>query len=113
VSNVVEPDVLVYCDRSRLQTWGARGAPDLAVEVLSPSTHVKDLREKYDLYERMGVREYWVIDPTAESIHRFVRGENGRYGPAELRDPIFRKGPIESTVLEGFSFDPAEIFAAD
>jgi len=113
VSNVVEPDILVYCDTSRLKHYGARGAPDLVVEILSPSTHVKDLREKYDLYERMGVREYWVIDPAGESIDRFVRGDTGRFGKGELREPLFKKGPIRSTVLEGLVFDPEEIFAAE
>jgi Uma2 family endonuclease len=113
VSNVVEPDILVYCDTARLRTYGARGAPDLVVEILSPSTHIKDLREKYDLYQRMGVREYWVIDPAGESIDRFVRGENGLFGPPELRDQFFKKGPISSTVLEGFAFDPEELFTAD
>ncbi|MDP3176282.1 MAG: Uma2 family endonuclease [Spirochaetaceae bacterium] len=113
VSNVVEPDILVYCDRSRLKQFGARGAPDLVVEILSPSTHVKDLREKYDLYERMGVREYWVVDPAGESIDRFVRGDAGRFGKGELREPLFKKEPIRSTVLEGLVFDPQEIFAAE
>ena len=113
VSNVVEPDVVVFCDLVRLKAYGARGAPDLAVEVLSPSTHIKDLREKFDLYQRMGVREYWVIDPAGESIDRFVRGDDGRFGAPELRDPVFKKGIIPSMVLEGFAFDPAELFAAD
>jgi Uma2 family endonuclease len=113
VSNVVEPDIVVFCDRTKLKKYGARGAPYLAVEVLSPSTHVKDLREKFDLYQRMGVREYWIIDPAGEWLNRFVRGEDGRFGPAELRYPLFKKGPIASMVLEGFSVDPAEIFAEE
>ena len=113
VSNVVEPDLVVYCGEGRLKEYGARGAPDLAIEILSPSTQVKDLREKFDLFERMGVREYWVIDPPGESINRFVRGQDGRFGRAELREPFFRKDPIASTVLEGFSIDPVELFAAE
>lgn len=113
VSNVVEPDVVVFCDTAKLRDYGARGAPDLAVEVLSPSTHVKDLREKFDLYERMGVREYWIIDPAGQSIHLFVRSEDGHYGRAELREPRFRKEAIASTVLAGFSLDPGEVFGAE
>jgi Uma2 family endonuclease len=113
ISNVVEPDVVVFCDTSRLKTYGARGAPDIAVEVLSPSTHVKDFREKFDLYQRMGVREYWLIDPAGASIDRFVRGEDGRFGPAVLRDPVFKKGPLASMILEGFEIDPAELFAEE
>jgi Uma2 family endonuclease len=111
IANVVEPDLVVYCDRRRLTDYGARGAPDIAGEVLSPSTHVKDFREKFDLYERMGVREYWIVDPAGKSIHRFERRENGLFGTPELREPIFRKGPIASAVLDGFMIQPEELFA--
>lgn len=113
VSNVVEPDIAVFCDLAKLTKYGARGAPDLVVEVLSPSTHLKDLREKFDLYERMGVREYWIVDPAGEWINRFVRGAAGRFGEAELRDPLFNRGPLASEILAGFSIDPAEIFTAE
>ncbi|MGO8695853.1 MAG: Uma2 family endonuclease [Rectinemataceae bacterium] len=113
ISNVVEPDIVVYCDDAKLTKSGGRGAPDLIFEILSPSTHMKDIREKFDLYERMGVREYWVIDPSGEWLSRFVRGADGRYGEAESRDPLFLKGPVDSLILEGFSVDPADIFAAE
>jgi Uma2 family endonuclease len=113
VSNVVEPDLAVFCDPSKLTTAGARGAPDLAIEVLSPSNTVLALRQKFDLYERMGVREYWIVDPAGEWINRFDRGSGGRFGEPEARDPLFKKGPIPSKVLEGFSIDPTELFAAE
>jgi len=113
VSNVVEPDIVVQCDETKLTKSGGRGAPDLIFEILSPSTHMKDLREKFDLYERMGVREYWVIDPQGEWLNRFVRAQDGRYGEAESRDLSFAKGPISSLVLDGFSIDPSEIFSAE
>jgi Uma2 family endonuclease len=74
---------------------------------------MKDLREKFDLYERMGVREYWVIDPSGEWLSRFARAQNGRYGEAESRDSSFTKGPISSLILEGFSIDPSDIFSAE
>ncbi len=56
VATVVQPDIAVFCDRSKLTERGARGAPDLVVEILSPSTSRKDLREKFDRYQRAGVR---------------------------------------------------------
>jgi Uma2 family endonuclease len=113
VSNVVEPDLVVYCDHSKLTRSGARGAPDLAIEVISPSNTMRSFREKFDLYERSGLREYWIVDPAGEWINRFDLGEDGRFGKPELRDPLFKKGPIASTALEGFSIDPAELFAAE
>ncbi len=112
-TNIVEPDLVVFCDRGKLTGAGARGAPDLAVEILSPSNTQRTFREKFDLYQRMGVREYWIVEPAGEWVNRFDLGEDGRYGPAEIRDPIFKKGPIASLVLPGFSIDPAEIFAAE
>jgi len=62
-NDVVQPDVLVVCDPAKITEKNIQGAPDLVVEVLSPGTALKDMREKKALYERSGVREYVVIDP--------------------------------------------------
>lgn len=113
VSNVVQPDVLVFCDRGKLTKAGARGAPDIAFEILSPTTTKKDLREKFDLYERMGVREYWVVEPEGLWLNRFDRGADGRFADPEVRDQIKRRGPVPSLVLEGFAIDPEDLFAAE
>ncbi len=111
VASVVQPDIVVYCDRSKLHERGARGAPDLAIEVLSPSTSRKDLNEKFRLYEKHGVREYWVVDPGNRAIHVWQPGADGRYGEGELRDLLYDASPIESRVLNGFSVDPSALFA--
>ena len=58
---VVQPDICVVCDHTKLDDAGCKGAPDLIVEILSPSTASKDLNEKYQLYEEHGVKEYWVV----------------------------------------------------
>jgi Uma2 family endonuclease len=113
VTNVVQPDVVVFCDKDKLTKAGARGAPDVAFEVLSPSTTKKDLREKFDLFQRMGVREYWLIDPAGSWINRLNRGDNGLFGEPEVRDPVRIKGKIPSLVLEGFAIDPEDLFAAE
>ncbi len=110
VDTVVQPDIVVYCDRSRLTKAGARGAPDLAVEVLSPSTSKKDQREKFDLYQRHGVREYWVLDPAGAWLCVYRLKPSGEYDEGELRDPLREYGPIASTVLEGFVVAPPELF---
>ena len=77
------------------------------VEVLSPSTQRKDLREKFDLYQRAGVREYWVIDPRGEWVQQYIRGENGLFGTEKLFDG---KGTVHSSVMEGFSFEVADLW---
>jgi Uma2 family endonuclease len=109
VDTVVQPDLVVFCDRSRITDKGSRGAPDVAVEILSPSTSKKDLNEKFRLYERSGVREYWVVDPGNRSILVYRRND-GRFDQGELREPVLDFGPIASEVLVGLSIDPEDLF---
>jgi Uma2 family endonuclease len=110
VDTVVQPDIVVYCDRSKLTKAGARGAPDIAVEILSPSTSKKDQSEKFALYESHGVREYWIIDPTGQWLCVYRRLATGLFDGGELREPIHVFKPIESAVLAGFVVDPKELF---
>jgi Uma2 family endonuclease len=111
VDTVVQPDIVVFCDRSKLTQAGARGAPDLVVEILSPSTSKKDQREKFDLYEKHGVREYWVVDPAGAWLCVYRLKDDGAFDSGELRESLREYGPIESSVLEGFTVDPGELFA--
>ena len=113
VDTVLQPDLIVVCDGSKVRERHVRGAPDLVIEILSRTTTKRDLRDKFAVYEKHGVREYWIVDPAGEWIKRFDRGADGRFGEAEGRDPAMKKGPIASIVLEGFSIDPAELFAAE
>jgi Uma2 family endonuclease len=108
---VVEPDLVVVCDPSKLVGKYIRGAPDLVVEILSPSTTKKDLSEKFGLYERVGVREYWVVEPKAEWLHRYALGPDGRFGEPLAWERGSGAGPLASTVLEGFALDPELLFA--
>ena len=81
---VVQPDLLVVCDRSKITPRGLIGAPDWIVEILSASTAGKDQILKRALYEKHGVREYWLVHPTDRvvTIHRL--GAEGRYGVADV-----------------------------
>ena len=82
--DVVQPDVLVVCDRSKITEANIRGAPDLVIEVLSPSTGLKDRREKKRLYERYGVREYLLVYPSLKYVERFFLGDDGMYGKGDV-----------------------------
>lgn len=62
-NTVVQPDISIICDQNKLDDSGCQGAPDLVIEILSPATATHDLREKLNLYEATGVKEYWVVDP--------------------------------------------------
>ena len=68
---VVQPDIIVVCDPKKIVKKGCVGAPDLVVEILSPSTSKIDWREKYQLYEEAGVREYWIVNPDENLLHVF------------------------------------------
>jgi Uma2 family endonuclease len=111
VDSVVQPDILVFCDKSKLTERGARGAPDLVIEILSPWTSKKDQHEKYQLYERRGVREYWVVDPAAWSIWSYRRTDSGAFDEGELRDRLGDFSPLASRVIEGLIIDPVELFS--
>jgi Uma2 family endonuclease len=97
--DVVQPDVIVVCDPNKITERNIQGAPDWMAEVLSPSTARKDLREKKALFERAGVKEYVIFDPTQGWVQRFVL-RDGIYGPGEILDPQ------ESLILD---FMPGEV----
>ncbi len=83
--DVVQPAVLVVCDRSKITPSHIEGAPEVVVEVLSPATAVKDQREKKALYERAGVKEYVLVHPTDQVATRFLLdSETGRYDSGTL-----------------------------
>lgn len=85
IQTVVQPDIVVVCDENKLDEYGCKGAPDLIIEILSESTAAKDLSEKMFLYERHGVKEYWIVDPWSKtvSIRHFLQNER-KYSPIEL-----------------------------
>ena len=78
VDTMVEPDISVICDRDKIDRHGCRGAPDLIIEVLSPSTRRHDRLTKFNLYQQAGVREYWIVDPDVKDAQSFLL-EDGRY----------------------------------
>lgn len=95
---VVQPDLSVFCDLSRLTDAGATGAPDLAVEVMSPRTAYKDLDQKRLLYERHRVREYWVVNPANDTAMVYVLGDDGKFRRPEL---ACRGESVRSAIFPG------------
>jgi Uma2 family endonuclease len=84
IETVVQPDIVVVCNPDKLDEAGCRGAPDWIVEVLSPSTALKDQTAKRDLYERHGVREYWLVHPTDRVLIGY-RLEQGAYDKPSIQ----------------------------
>ncbi|MDD2510960.1 MAG: Uma2 family endonuclease [Syntrophomonas sp.] len=79
IDTVVQPDIVVVCDPAKIDKRGCKGAPDLIIEILSYSTAKKDLNEKFNLYERVGVKEYWVVFPGEAVIEVYQLGKNMKY----------------------------------
>jgi Uma2 family endonuclease len=71
INTVVQPDICVICDETKLDDAGCIGAPDLIVEILSDSTAKKDYNEKFNLYEENEVKEYWIVNPATQTIEVF------------------------------------------
>ena len=99
--SVVQPDMCVVCDETKLVTRGCEGAPDWVVEILSPGNTKREMRDKFSLYEESGVREYWIIDPEHVSIDRYLL-EDGRYRRLEPRfeDDVEPFGPAAVPSVE-------------
>ena len=80
VDTMVEPDISVVCDKNKLDKNGCKGAPDLVIEILSPSTVRHDRFVKLGLYQRAGVREYWIVEPETQTVQVYTL-ENGILQP--------------------------------
>ena len=104
---VVEPDILVVCDNKKLEDGkGVVGAPDFVIEILSPSTAKHDRERKFRLYQKAGVREYWVVDPDDKLLMAYVL-RDGRYlGSVFFEDDA--SVPVE--VLDGCTINLTEVF---
>ncbi|ABL00803.1 Uma2 family endonuclease [Pelobacter propionicus] len=107
--NIVQPDVLVVCDNNRITDANIQGAPDLVMEVLSPSSTFMDRKLKLELYERFGVPEYLLVDPMGDLVERY-RLVEGRYGRADVF-PWHGELPLVS--LPGVQLNLCEIFERD
>jgi Uma2 family endonuclease len=79
IYTVVQPDITVVCDMSKIDTKGCYGAPDLIIEILSPSTSAKDLKDKKEVYEFSGVKEYWIVSPEDETVVVCLLNDQGKY----------------------------------
>jgi Uma2 family endonuclease len=79
IYTVVQPDICVVCDESKLDERGCLGAPDMVVEILSLSSLRYDLNDKFNLYEASGVKEYWVVMPKEKGISVFILQDDGKY----------------------------------
>ena len=107
VDTVVEPDLVVICDPSKLDDRGCKGAPDMVVEILSPSTQRHARLVKLGLYQRAGVREYWIVSPEEQTVQVFLY-KDGSLLPHEVYD---RQGVAKVSVLDGCFIELSKVFS--
>ncbi|GHT37270.1 hypothetical protein FACS189435_1930 [Bacteroidia bacterium] len=107
VYSVVQPDICVVCDPAKLDENGCIGAPDLIVEIQSPSTAKRDLNEKFHLYEESGVREYWVVFPRDKGVTVFLLQEDSKFDEGTSYGC---EGKVPVSIFKGFNIDLRELF---
>ena len=111
IRTVVQPDLTMVCDHSKLDERGCLGVPDMTIEILSPHTAAKDLKIKLDLYERFGVKEYWLVQPMDQTIMVFTLREDGKYAKPTVYD---RHDTVKVGIFQGaLQVDANEIFGEE
>jgi len=103
---VVQPDIIVVCDEKKRGYEGCRGAPDLIIEILSPSNTAIEMQRKRRLYRKAGVREYWVVDPENNELEVYLF-QNNRI----LTDTYGNEDIVSVTTLPGLNISLEQVFA--
>ena len=107
IYDVVQPDIFVVCGGWKGAINAFLGAPDMIVEILSPSNRKKDLFDKFFLYQRSGVREYWIADPEVKTITVYLMQQDGEYDDGKVYQ-TGQKIPVHT--LNGHLIDLNDIF---
>jgi Uma2 family endonuclease len=107
---VVQPDLSVICDPNKLDDKGCNGSPDLVVEVISPSSLKRDIAEKRALYERVGVREYWVVYPNEQVVLVYYSDEDGTYNKFETYGI---EDKIKVSIFDDFTVPLKTVFSTE
>ena len=109
VDTVVEPDITIVCDPAKLDDLGCKGAPDMVIEILSPSTQRHDRLVKLGLYQRAGVREYWIVNPDDQTVQVMLLDGGG---VLQLHEVYDRQAVAKVNVLDGCFIELSKVFPA-
>ena len=104
--HVTQPDLSVVCSKHQISKNGCHGAPTLIIEVLSPSTALKDFNEKFNLYQKYGVQEYWIVDPGNRTVHVYAL-QDGVY---QVRNLYSEQDSVRSNVFKDFQLPLGKLF---
>lgn len=108
ITTVLQPDICVICDLSKLDDKGCLGAPDLVIEVLSPGNSLREIDQKFNVYEESGVREYWVVYPEYSHVNIFLLNESGKFIG---QHPKNNGELLRSTVFPELVINLSEVFS--
>ncbi len=107
IYTVVQPDICIICDLSKIDKRGCVGAPDMIIEIVSDNAK-RDVEEKFQLYQTHGVREYWIVFPSEKTVSVFLLNETGKY---QLVGMYAENSKVPVNIFEGnLVIDLAEIF---
>jgi len=107
IFTVVQPDICLICDLSKIDARGCTGAPDIIIEILSPGNNQKELRNKYEVYEEAGVKEYWIVSHQNKTFLKYTLTAN-QYQPSKM---MTIDDMITTPILPGFELDLETVFA--
>jgi len=79
IYTVLQPDIYVICDLSKMDERGCLGAPDFIIEIISAKNSQRDVKDKFEIYQENGVREYWIVSPNDETVTVFLSDEKGKF----------------------------------
>lgn len=107
-STVVQPDLCVICDESKLDEQGCNGAPDWVIEILLPGNSRFEMREKFRIYEEAGVREYWMVHPVEKYLLPYILNEAGQYSGLA---PATEEDQLRPHIFPDLVIDLKEVFS--
>ncbi len=112
IITVLQPDLCVICDPSKVEDKGCLGAPDIVIEILWPSNNKKELKYKHEVYEEACVKEYWVVEPTEKAVQIYILMDGWMDGKLLASGHLYAedKDIVTTPILPGFSLDLEELF---
>ena len=105
---VVQPDLCVICDESKLDEQGCDGAPDLIMEILSPGNSKKEMKDKFEVYEESGVKEYWLVHPSEKTVVIYHLNAEGIYVGSR---PYTDEHTITTPIIPHLLLNLSQVFA--
>ena len=105
--NVVQPDLCIICDPSKIDDKGCLGAPDMIVEIISLSNTKHDVKTKFELYQKHGVKEYWIVFPYDKMVQVWLLDDNGKY---QLQANFVEDDKIKVNILPECEIDLTDVF---